>query len=86
MEKAFDILRINKLEGTITVLLKLGEKTLQQDIEVANFMDMGHINEQIQFHLDKLEADLKRVAGNVEAEVHPDLQAFVDKHTRSFKK
>lgn len=86
MEKAFDILRINKLEGTITVLLKLGEKTLQQDIEVDNFMDMGHINEQIQFHLDKLEADLKRVAGNVEAKVHPDLQAFVDKHTRSFKK
>lgn len=85
MEKTFDILRINKLENTITVLLSVGTRTLQQDIKVDNFVDMEHINEQIQFHLSKFEEDLKKVVGDAEAKVHPELQALVDKYTQSFE-
>lgn len=82
--KTFDVIRINKLENTITVLLKCGERTLQQDVVVKNFTDMDHIKEEIQKHLDKFEMDLARVFNDEEQEVHEDLQAMVDKYTKSF--
>jgi hypothetical protein len=85
MNKSFDIIRINKQDGTITVLLKLDDKTLQQDVVVENFTDMDVITAEINRHLDKFEADITAATKAEEVPVSPDLQALVDKYTKSFQ-
>lgn len=81
MDKSYQIIRVNKNEMTLTVMLKYGDKTLQQDVPVDNFTDMPVIEASIQAHLDKLETDMKAIQGKEDLPVDPSIQAMVDQYT-----
>lgn len=82
--KDYKIIRINQTEKTVTVLLQIDGRTLQEDVAVKDFMDMPTIEGAIEKRLVKFQEDLDVAKKLVDAPVHPDLQALVDKHTKSF--
>ncbi len=77
MEKSYRLLRINKEEMTLTVMLKYGDKELQQDVVVENFTDLKMINEEIGKHLDKLQEDMDVINEKKDIEINPDLLALL---------
>jgi hypothetical protein len=77
MELAYTIIRINQDLSTVTVMLKVGEKTLQQDVEVKDFDNVAQIQEDIVQHVYKL-ADDVQVAAKSEKPVKPALENLLD--------
>lgn len=85
MTMSYDIIRINQIEMTITVLLKIDDRTLQEDVPVTNFTDMQLIDSAVNTRLHKFMQDLEDKKAKENLPVNPELQALVDKYTQSFK-
>lgn len=59
--KSYKFIRINPEYQTVTVLLGIDDRTLQQDVPVKDFDDVDSIKEAVLPFLDKFEEDLGKV-------------------------
>lgn len=73
--KSYRIVRLNQEYSTVTVLLNVDGKTLQQDVEVKDFDDADAIKQLVIPHLDKLEEDLKQ---NQPEQASGEVEALID--------
>ncbi len=74
MEKSYKILRVNEDTKTITVMLRVNGKELQQDVDYVG--TKKEFKDIIKQHLDKLAADLKDRADEI-TEKAPDFDFVI---------